>query len=199
MYHLEKQTIERQEIVLTNDQVNYLGHDLVLDHCRVIIRASGQNLVIARTKLLNCQIEIRRQLTNFWWDAAQIEGCTFQGKLRGNYFGHQPSTGTSSWGSIQDCDFTAAILDDCRFVGCDIKTIKLPSWPCFTMLDPHQNAAFFQDATLPASLRSWARYNAGQPMFVVAVSSYAPTILERSGGTEDEIKTFLEKLEFIRL
>ncbi|ATB36154.1 hypothetical protein CYFUS_001568 [Cystobacter fuscus] len=34
------------------------------------------------------------------------------------------------------CDFSEARLDECVFHSCDMRTIRLPKWPCFTILEP---------------------------------------------------------------
>ncbi len=39
-------------------------------------------------------------------------------------------------GEVEDCDFTEARLDLCRFLGCDTRTLRFPQWPGFTILDP---------------------------------------------------------------
>jgi len=49
-------------------------------------------------------------------------------------FGPWPSSPEEA--SIEDCDFSQATLDACRFLGCDVRTLRLPSWPRFTFIDP---------------------------------------------------------------
>jgi hypothetical protein len=197
MFQLSDQTIKNQEIILTNDQVNYLGHNLILENCRLIIRASARNLVIARTKLINCTVLVRRKLFNFGWYDAWLEGCTFEGKMIGNDFGHW--TELDPEGGIVDCDFSNAMIDQCRFSNCDMNTIRLPEWPCITFLSPGMNAPQLLNIVSPVDLRFTVEGLVAQVEKVVAVTKYAATVLKYTEGTEDDLKTILEQFDFIRM
>jgi hypothetical protein len=200
MLHIEKQIIENQEIVIRNDQVNFWGPELTLDHCRIVIHSSTKNLVITRTKFLNCRIEVRRELINFRWLDTWLQGCSFKGRLRGNDFGHW-SPPYQTMGGIEGCDFTEATLDGCRFIGCQIKTISLPSWPCFTILDPRQTQTRFESIKSPVDLSFLSRPYIHPPENAVAYTYYAPSFLKewKIEETEEDLKAALEPLDFVML
>jgi hypothetical protein len=102
-------------------------------------------------------------------------------------------------GGIQDCDFSKAILDACRFITCDIETIQLPTWPCFTVLHPRQHALAFKDIKSSIDLSLLARVYAETPDVVTAATEHAPQVLKRTGGNKEELKAALESLDFVYL
>jgi len=133
MIHLQNQEIENSEIVLEGKEYQYLGPNLVLKNCRIVIRLSARSLTITEVKFVGCQIDAKRKLINCQeWCRNSIRQCTFTGTYSGNDFGHWDSP----LGELQDCDFSKAILDRCRMMDCDVKSIRFPRWPCFTVLQP---------------------------------------------------------------
>jgi hypothetical protein len=199
-YRLEKQTIADQEIVLTNEQKNFLGPELTFENCRLIFRCAHTSLIITRTKFINCRIEIRRKLVNFQWLHAWLQDCKFTGTLRGNDFGHWPPAFEDMAG-IRDCDFSEATLDRCRFVDCPIETIALPKWPCFTILNPRQNRSRFETIKSPVDLSFLSRPYIPPPENAVAITYHAPSFLkeEKLEGSEENLKATLESLDFVLL
>lgn len=199
-YRLEKQSIADQEIVLTNEQKNFLGPDLTFENCRVIFRCAHTSLHIFRTKFINCHIEIRRKLVNFQWLHTWLQDCKFTGTLRGNDFGHWPPAWADMAG-IQDCDFSEATLDLCRFVDCPIETMSLPRWPCFTILRPYQNLSRLETVKSPVDLSFLSHpYTPPRETFM-AYTYYAPSFLKdwKLAGTEQDLKVTLEQLDFVLL
>jgi hypothetical protein len=199
-HRLEKQTITDQEIVLTNEQRNFLGPDLTFENCRVIFRCAHTSLNIVRTKFVNCRIEIRRKLVSFQWLGAWLQDCTFTGTLRGNDFGHWPPAWVDMAG-IQNCDFSETTLDLCRFVDCPIETIVLPRWPCFTILKPYHNLSRFESIKSPVDLSFLARPYTPPLESFAAYTYYAPSFLKgrKIEGTEEDLKATLEPLDFVLL
>lgn len=206
MYQLQNQTIENRELVITNNQVNYLGHNLTLKNCRLILRTRARNLILARTKFIDCHIEVRQELINFRWMSAWIQGCSFTGKMRGNDFGHWDPP-YDPMGGIQDCDFSEALLDGCRFIGCQLRSMKLPHWPCFTVREPRKNNVRFASITSPYDLSFLAHPLYPDPEEETAcvyyaptfMKSYAPKAVREAGKTEDDLKAALQNLEFVLL
>jgi hypothetical protein len=112
MNHFQKQTIEDTELVLTSKDHNYLGPDLTLKRCRLVLRTNARALTINNVELIDCQIEAKRKLVNCqMWRGAVIRGCTFTGVFSGNDFGHWPVQDPN--GGIENCDFSNAVLDGC--------------------------------------------------------------------------------------
>jgi hypothetical protein len=192
---LEKQVIADEEIVLTDDNLNFLGPEVTVKRCRLVIRCTSRYLHIENAQLLDCVIEAKKKLANLAeWCEAVIRGCTFTGHFHGNDFGHWPDrTAPRPSGSIEDCDFSAAILDGCRFMRTDMSTIKLPRWPCFTILDPRKNGQEIIALPWPKTMQVWAQCAADDLEESSALVYHAPSLVNRYGCNEDEIRNALER------
>lgn len=191
---LEHRSIDNESIILDNSVVHFLGPKLTLTTCTVDLRLSGRQLAIVEAELVDCHIKVRRTLKNFPWCDASLRGCRFTGTLSGHDFGHWPDLYAPN-GGIRDCDFSAAILDGCRFIECDIDSITLPTWPCFTIINPIARAADMLAIQWPGRLGILGEiYADSPPPGIVAVTHHAPTLVKGLGGTEEELKKALDSL-----
>ncbi|HVG63403.1 MAG TPA: hypothetical protein VNA24_32860 [Hyalangium sp.] len=135
MIQFSDQEIANERLILDSaTELYYLGHNLTLRNCTLVIKVPARALVIARTQLIDCALEVKRVLTNFRWQSAHLKGCRFTGRLSGNDFGGCPDRPDE--GSIENCDFSQAHLDASRFLQCNIDTIHLPRWPYFSIFNP---------------------------------------------------------------
>ncbi|MFL5344524.1 MAG: hypothetical protein ACJ8AT_07010 [Hyalangium sp.] len=195
MIQFSDQEIKNQTLVLDSaTELYYLGHNLTLRNCTLVIRVPRRALVITRTRFIDCTIECKRQLNNFRWQSVVLRGCRFKGRFTGNDFGEWPSS--AGEGSIEDCDFSEAHLDATRFLGCDVRTLRLPSWPCFTVFDPVRcwrelRALAWPGDIGPVVIAGFAEY----PPTTVAVTYSATVLAKESGTTPDAIKAVLQKLD----
>jgi hypothetical protein len=147
-------------------------------------------------QLIDCSIQVKGELRNLRWATMNFKGCRFKGRFIGNDFGfHEDDLDQWKLGGIEDCDFSEARLDACRFYNCDMKTIQLPRWPCFTILDPVRRAAELARVEWPG------RYGpvvieglAEQEERVVAITDHAPSVAARLGTTAEELRAVLERL-----
>jgi hypothetical protein len=192
--NLEDKTLENERLELHPGVVYFLGPDLTLKNCTLVLRVSARNLVIPHAHFIGCNFEVKKELKNFWWEHAILEGCRFTGRLSGNDFGAWPD---SRWpGHIQDCDFSAAQLDGCRFLACDTSTLRFPSWPCFTLLNPIQRARELSAAPWPGDIGSIVMSDFDQdPPTTVAITYSAPALAKRYGTTPEAINATLDKLD----
>lgn len=174
----------------------YLGHHLTLRKCTLVIGVPANALTIARTRLIDCAIEAKKPLKNFRWDDVFVKGCRFTGAFAGNDFGRWPD---SEAGGIEDCDFTGAQLDGCRFIGCDVSTLRFPAWPCFTVLDPASRGRELADRTWPGQLGIVVGTFAQYPQSTAAVTFSATSLAKKFGTTEDEIRTALTQVDGVKL
>ena len=138
--------IENERLELTDNKANYiLGPNLTLRNCTLVLKVSARHLSLSRPQFINCTFEVKQELKNYQsWVAASLKGCRFKGRLSGCDFGYWPKVSNlpeGLHGFIEDCDFTEARMDGCRIMGCDPRTLRLPKWPCFTILDPIERAA----------------------------------------------------------
>jgi hypothetical protein len=193
----ENRVIEDEQLGLSDkDSLYFLGRDLTLRRCTLILRVPAARLHVNKTWFIECTIEAQRELMNFRWSQAHLQGCSFTGQFSGNDFGNWRDT---SEGSIQDCDFTRAQLDQCRFLGCDVRTIRFPSWPCFTIFDPARRWRELSALPWPGDIGPVVVEGfAEEPPTTVAVTYSAPDMAKRRGTTPEAIKAMLEKLDGVR-
>ena len=144
--------IEGERLELTDKNSNYyLGPNLTLRHCTVVLRVSARWLHLLPTRFIDSSFQVKQELKNHQdWLSVSLKGCRFTGRLSGCDFGRWPQW-SDDWehGAIEDCDFSEARLDGCRFHGCDIRTLRFPSWPCFTFLEPLRHAPTLNSVQWP--------------------------------------------------
>jgi hypothetical protein len=197
MIDLRDQTISDQTIELQDRDGSYLGPDLVLRRCRVVLKVAAKGLVITKTRFEDCQVEVKKSLATFSWCDSLLTGCRFSGTLVGSDFGHWPEIFDPN-GGISDCDFSAATLDGCRFIDCDLDGIKLPGWPCFTILDPASRVAEMKKIKWPGRASILAETFDELPPKLAAITFFAPTLAKDFKTTDAALKEALEQLGAVR-
>jgi hypothetical protein len=197
MIQFRDRLIENERLLFdSKTELYYLGHDLTLRNCTLVLKVPARALVISRTRLIDCTIEVKTELKNFRWVHAFLKGCRFMGRLSGCDFGRWPDSPED--GGIEDCDFSAARLDGCRFIGCDASTLRFPSWPCFTLLEPvrrlHELSALQWPGQLHLTMQSLAR----NPESTAAVTYLASALAKDFGVSEADIRAVVERLDGVR-
>ncbi|MFY0570605.1 pentapeptide repeat-containing protein [Archangium lansingense] len=191
---------ERVELAGAENQIVYFGPNLTLRRCTVVVRVPGSRLIVRQLRLIDCTIEFKQELRNHrGWVSAALKGCRIKGRLTGCDFGPFPEYSTGGeHGLVEDCDFSEARLDGCRFHGCDMRTIRLPRWPCFTILDPIGNAAALSRLNWPGRFgRVIINTLVKDPPSTVAETWHAPSVTKGLDTTPDELRSVLEGLECI--
>jgi hypothetical protein len=200
---IEDKEIESERLELTDKAAHYfLGPNLTLRNCTVILKVPASRLLIRRVQFINCTFEVKQELKNHQqWIRASLKGCRFKGRLSGCDFGHWPEYGSDpeyQLGAIEDCDFSEARLAGCRFHGCDINTLRLPKWPCFTFLDPIGRAPQLSSVKWPGSFGDIVVDNLHtHPVSTKALTYYAPSAAERFETTPEELRAVIEKFDCI--
>lgn len=195
--NLEDKVLENERLELHPGVVYFLGPGLTLRNCTVVLRVAARNLIIPGARFTGCTFDVKKELKNFGWEHALLEGCKFTGRMSGNDFGHWPDSPRP--GHIQDCDFSAAQLDACRFLECDTNTLRFPPWPCFTLLNPVQRSRELSAAPWPGDIGPIVMSGFEEiPRTTVAVTYSAPALAKRHGTTPEAIKAILEKLDGVR-
>jgi len=190
MNQFQHQTIEDEELVFPNDVHNYLGPELVLKRCRLVLRTVARGLTITDATLIDCRIDVKKTLSNCQsWCGAVLSGCTFSGRMSGNDFGHWPAQHPG--GRIENCDFSAAELDGRRFMGCAADTITYPKWPCFSIVRPYERRREIESFDWPEGMRIWALVAAESLEITAALTDHAPTLAKRCRCGDDEIRAAL--------
>ncbi len=210
MVFYEDKHLENVRVELTvTGSLYFLGRNLKLTNCTLVLKVPARNLLLREVQFIDCTFEVKQELINHQdWISASLKGCRFKGRLSGCDLGHWPDYGNEpeyQQGSIEDCDFTEARLDHCRFHGEDPRTLRFPKWPGFTILDPIRRAAELRDLAWPerfgSSLSSLLDQSPEKrikhPRSTMALSFYAPAEAKRSGTTEEAFKAAIEKCDFI--
>lgn len=194
MIQYADQSLEDETLDLSGKDAFYLGPNLSLMRCNVVLRVSPSALTLTRVRFLKCRIETKRKLSNFRWLNAWMEQCSFIGTFSGCDFGNWPSH-FEPGGGIQACDFSGATLDGCRFVGCDASTIVFPTWPCFTILDPVNRIDEFRSVDWPGDMKILIETIAHFPPETVAVTYLSSAIEKQLGAAPDRLRSVLERLD----
>jgi Pentapeptide repeats (8 copies) len=192
--NLEDTVIENERLELGAGTIYFLGPRLTLRNCTLVLRVPARDLIIPEARFVECTIDIKKELKNFHWEHAVLKGCRFTGRLSGNDFGRWPTSDRAP-GSIEDCDFTEARLDGCRFIGCDLDTLRLPSWPCFTIQDPARRSRELNALEWPGQMGIAIKGFSTYPESTAAITYWAPAIARWSGSSVEEIRAVLEKLD----
>lgn len=192
--NLENIELAQETLEFGSEVVCFLGPHLTLRGCTLLLGMSARNLVIPQARFIDCTFIFRRELKNFRWDKAHLQGCRFKGRLYGNDFGEWPFS--PGRGSITGCDFSETSLYGTRFLSCDVRTLRFPSWPCFTLFHPRQRAAELAALTWPGSIGEIVIAGlAEDPPTTAAVTYSATELAKRYGSTPEEIRAVLEKLD----
>ncbi len=198
--HYENREIEGERLELTDTEAIYwLGPNVTLRRCTVVLGIGGRQLVPVWGKLIDCTIEARREVVDQWWTTMRFEGCRFKGRYSGVGFGQRVGI-DRGWehGGIADCDFSEARLDQCSFHGCDMGTLRLPKWPSFTLVDPLKHGRELLSVPWPGDFTPVILEGPlKEPEDTVAVTIYAPAEAKRSGATLEEFKAAVERFDFI--
>ena len=194
--HYEHREIVGERLELTDKKAIYwLGPDVTLRCCTLVTNISARWLHLVSGSLIDCTIHAKSQLKTLPWAPMKLKGCRFKGRFGGNDFGFRGDV-DDRWrlGGIDDCDFSEARLNGCRFFNCDMSTIRLPRWPCFTFMDPRGHAAELGRHEWPGRFGILIEGLAKNPEGTVAETWHAPTVAERLDTTVEELHAALERV-----
>ncbi|WP_434386784.1 hypothetical protein [Melittangium boletus] len=192
--HYANRVLEGEHLELTDKTaICWFGPNVTLRGCTLVTNISARWLHLVSGTLSDCSIQAKSELKTLSWAAMKVRGCRFKGRFSGNDFGFREDV-DERWraGGIEDCDFSEAVLNGCRFFNCDMRTIQLPRWPCFTFLDARRHATELARRAWPGSFDSVIRTVCDPPTGTVASAWHAPTIAKKSGTTVDELRAVLE-------
>ncbi|MCP3136793.1 pentapeptide repeat-containing protein [Pyxidicoccus xibeiensis] len=197
--NIENRDIENERLEIKAGDIGFLGPNLTLRNCTLVLRVAARNLILIGPRLIDCTIEVKRELKNFPWTHANLKGCRFTGTMTGCDFGRWPYDEKPERGGIEDCDFTGAHLTACRFVDCDPGSLKLPSWPCFTILDPMRRNKELLALPWPGTTRIMVESFLMSPPQTVAVTDSATALAKRFDTSEEAIRAVLDRLDGVIL
>jgi hypothetical protein len=197
----EDKQFENERLELTDKGTLYfLGGNLTLKNCTLVLKVAARNLFIDGVRFIDCTFEVKQELKNHQqWIRASLKGCRFKGRLSGCDFGHWPEYGKEpeyQLGSIEDCDFSEARLDACRFMGGDPRTLRFPKWPCFTFLEPIQRVSELLNARWPGNFGDIVVKGIYKdPPGTRALVYHAPSIAKRMETTPEALRAVIEQFD----
>jgi hypothetical protein len=191
----ENRTFKNERVELREkNALYYLGPNLVLRSCTLVLRVPTRRLLLNGLHLVDCSVEVRRELKELAWYDASLKGCRFTGRLFSCDFGRDPYPVSPhrEVGDIEDCDFTAAHVHACRFMGCDPSTVRFPRWPYFTILEPLRRVRELASTTWPREIRPWFTSIEGSPATTAAITFSAAELAKEANVSEERIRALLE-------
>lgn len=198
--HYENREIEGERLELTDKKAIYwLGPNVTLRGCTLVTNISARWLHLVSGSLIDCTIQAKSELKTLPWAPMKLKGCRFKGRFGGNDFGFRDDV-DDRWrlGGIEDCDFSEARLNGCRFFNCDMSTIRLPRWPCFTFMDARGHAAELRQHAWPGLFgQVTLEVVCDAPKGTVASTWHAPTVAEKMDTTVEELRTALERVPWV--
>ncbi len=200
--HYDEREIEGERLELTNTKALYwLGPNLILRRCTLVLGVGGRSVSLSPSRFIDCTIQVKRQFSAKAWTRVALKGCRFTGRYANCDFG--PWYGyTEGWeqGVVEDCDFSEALLDGCRFHGCDVRTLRLPAWPCFTFVNPIGWAADLRRAKWPGNFGEVVVDElASEPRSTTGLTLHAPSVAKRMQTTPEELRAVLKSFECVVL
>ncbi|WP_434387149.1 hypothetical protein [Melittangium boletus] len=198
--HQDKELSNERLELMDKGSLYFLGANLTLRNCALIVKVPARNLFTHDVRFIDCSVEVRQELKNYQrWVLSSLKDCRFTGRLSGCDFGRWPGY-ADGWehGAIEDCDFSGARLDGCRFMGCEPTSLKYPGWPCFTILEPLRVAADLRRAEWPGSFGDIVVDTLHQqPAPTRALTLYAPEEARRFDTTPEALRAVIERFDCI--
>ena len=192
--HFKDREIVGERLELTKGPLYWLGPNLTVRDCTVIISAARRSLTMMSGQFINCTIQVKGEMKSLGWGPMKLVGCSFKGRFGGNDFGFREDLDERrKLGGIEYCDFSEAQLNGCRFFNCDMSTIRLPRWPCFTFMDARRHVAELGQREWPGSFGSVIKVVCDAPEGTVASTWHAPTVAEKMDTMVEELRAALER------
>ncbi|MFM2057812.1 MAG: hypothetical protein RLY71_2197 [Pseudomonadota bacterium] len=190
--HLTGETVVLSESA--NDCHGLVGCTFSSGTLKLNQKSSRWPIVIVGTTVVDSDvIAVKRQKDDRFFTTRFIN-CRFHGIFSGIDFGrgHRPEL-HEDFGTVEDCDFTEAMLDGCRFVNTDVSTLKLPRYEHAVLIEPYKRAADVAPIAWPGHLGQYMKICTDKPESFKALVIHIPSLARLVKCTEDEVKAALEK------
>jgi hypothetical protein len=120
--------------------------------------------------------------------------CRFHGVFSGVDFGRAGETQPEeNFGAIENCDFTDATLDGCRFINVNVSGLRFPTTGHVVLIDPSKRAADVAAMQWPGLLGTYMEGCTNRPESFKATVLYIPSLARMVKCTEEEIRIAFEK------
>jgi len=193
---LHHATYTEEDIKLSNTVINSLGPELHLEKCIVESACEQRALFISGLKMIGGKFAQISPLTNFQFEHVYFSKVKFSGNFIGCDFGDWENP---QFPLVEECDFTEAMLDGCRFLNCDVQNISFPKWPCFTLLNPGAARSVALSRQWPSKVGVVLDIYTDNDPECVAVSGNAQRLAEKNALTLDDFRQLLMTLPGIKI
>lgn len=161
---------------------------------RLLLRPKSRWPAISRSTFEDCEVKVtkwaRSGRTNLL--AARFVRCHFHGTLQGLLLGHDETTGElDSFGKVEDCDFSNAVVHDCLFMNTDPERLKLPGFPHVVVVHPSCRRAEAESVKWPGEFGTYMRICTDVPEAVSLRVFHLPTACKLAKCSVEEAASSL--------
>lgn len=179
-----------------------VGETVVLaeDKCRAVVRSTLTRSVIkfdqpksagvlVLSTFEDCLIEAIKPQRERNFFLARFINCRFRGTFKSVKFGRGfRAELQEDFGTIEGCDFTDAVLDDCEFVNVDVSTIKFPQKDHVVLIEPYKRAADVAAVQWPGDLARYMLLSTEPQEWRKAAVDHVPSLARHFKCTPDELR-----------
>jgi hypothetical protein len=196
----KKDAVLRDATVLIADGsagVRTFGPKFELVGCEVHLRCSTGGLSFVHSVIRDCVLLADLPVKQVDFTGVAFTNCKFVGRFVECDFGRK-TTPTDYGGHLVACDFTAAVLDNCRVFDSDLSDSRFPErWPQVAVRGSYAKAA----AELLKEAQSidekvFLKVLSDSPPGEVAQFVHAPSLAKELSMTEQQLQAFLATLPF---
>lgn len=186
--YIRDQKLAHETVVLSEGECLGLVGSMFVSGTLRLAQPKYSPVIVQTTVVDSDVIAVRRQ-KDYRFFKARFVNCRFHGTFSGVDFGRSQSTDVDGdLGGVEDCDFTDATLDGCRFFNVDASTLRFPAWPHVVLHHLGERARDIAAATWPGKLGAYMRICADQPESVSVSVIHVPSVAKLVLCTEEEVR-----------
>jgi len=200
MIERKNTTYKDQAILIVDDpkgRARY-GPGLRLESCQVEISTGSGAIGLSRVEMIGCSVTAKRPVNKIDFTGVRIERCRFVGEFVNCDFGHQTDP-FDYGGALIECDFTAAMLHDCRFFDSKVRSHKMRSaWPQVVLAGDFQSGAAERLASAKTiDEKVFFGVLSKSMASESAVLQWGPKLAKEMSMSDEQLLAFLETLPFV--
>lgn len=193
-------TYNDQEILIADDpdgRVRY-GPGLRLVNCRVEVSTGSGAIGLSHVEMAGCTVTARRPVKKIDFTGVRFERCRFVGAFDNCDFGHKTNP-FDYGGALIECDFTAAMLHECRFFDSQVRSQRLrTAWPQVVLAGDFQGGAKERLASA-RTIDEKVFFGVLAESLVTQSASlrWGPNLAKKMNMSEDQLAALLDTLPFL--
>jgi hypothetical protein len=190
---IRNQDLVGETIVLSESECHGLVDCTFVSGTLKLGQSKGWPLILRSTVTDSDVIAVKRQ-RDYPLFTARFINSRFHGVFSGIDFGRSHNTERDGdFGAIENCDFTNATLDGCRFVNADVSTLTFPRNGHAVLIEPFRRAADVAAITWPGHLGKYMEICTSRPESFNALVMHLPSLAHLVRCAEGEAKDALQK------